>query len=66
VLVQVRRADGQPAIVDDRDLRVDVDRRRARAVPRIQRAGEEAAVAVVDVRKLANLAAALVVAALRM
>ena len=42
VRVQVRRADGEPAVVDDPDLRVDVHRVAEVPRPRVDRAGEEA------------------------
>ena len=41
VLVQVRRADRQPAVVNDPDLRVDVDRLPDGAVSGVERAGEK-------------------------
>ena len=57
VLVQVRRADGQPAIVDDRDLRVDVDRVAQLPGSGVHRAREKARVAVVGVDERCYLAA---------
>ena len=52
VLVEVRGADREPAVVDDADLRVHVDGVGERAVPGVERAGEEPAGAVVGLDQL--------------
>ena len=62
VLVQIRRADRQPAVVDDPDLRVDVDRLPVSTVARVERAGQEPPGAGVRIGEHADLAAAVVVA----
>jgi hypothetical protein len=41
VLVEVRRAEGQPAVVDDSDLCVDVDRLRRATASRNERVAEQ-------------------------
>jgi len=64
VLVQIRRTDGQPAVVDDPDLRVHVHPP-ARLAPLAQRAGEESACAVVGRGEDAELAARVVGAVVR-
>src|SRR5947207_2810475 len=66
VLVEVGGADRQPAVVDDPDLRVDVDRLPRGAVSGVQGAGEESAGAGVGHFEPANLAAAVLVAAVGM
>ena len=66
VLVQVRRADREPAVVDDADLRVDVDRLAAPSPACVERAREEAAGAVVGLDQHAELAARVVGAVVRL
>src|SRR5436190_3850250 len=66
VLVEVCRADRQPAVVDDPDLRVDVDRLPRGAVPGVAGTGEEPPGAGIGLFEPADLAAAVVVAAVRM
>ena len=56
-LVEVRRADGQPAIVDDADLRVHVHGVAQASLTGVDRAREEACVAVVGMDEGGNLAA---------
>ena len=56
-LVEVRRADREPPVVDDADLRVDVDEVAERPRPCVERAGEEALVAVVRVDQRRDRAA---------
>src|SRR3989442_7928717 len=63
VLVQVGGADRQPAIIDDPDLRVDVDQLPALAAPSVERTREESAGASIRVDEHADLSAAVVVAA---
>ena len=55
--VEVRRSDGEPAVVDDPDLRVHVDDVAERAFAGIHGAGEEAVVAGVGVDQRSDLAA---------
>jgi hypothetical protein len=65
VLVQIRRAEGHPAVVDDGNLGVDVDRVGTGARAGAERAGEDASVVAVCVDQLGEDAAGIVVAALR-
>ena len=60
VLVQVRRADREPAVVDDSDLRMDVDGIGEAAVACVERAREQAATSVVGVDQLSECAASVV------
>ena len=65
VLVQVRRADREPAVVDDPDLRMDVDGVGKAAVACVERAGEQAAASVVGGDQLCECAAGVVSARVR-
>ena len=66
VLVEVRRAEGQPRVVDDRDLGVHVNRVEEVARACVQRAGEQAAVVVVCLDQLAEHATCVVAAGVRL
>ena len=55
--VEVRGADGQPAVVDDPDLGVDVDDVAQRPLAGVHGAGEEAVVALVGLDQRRHLAA---------
>jgi len=55
VRVQVRGADGEPAVVDDADLRMHIDDVAQRAFTGVDGAGEEAVVAVVRVDERRDL-----------
>ena len=55
--VQVRRADGEPAVVDDPDLGVDVDRIAELPGSRVDRASEEACGLVGCVNECRDLSA---------
>ena len=57
VRVEVRGADGEPAVVDDADLGVDVDDVAQRSLARVDGAGEEAVVALVGLDQRRDLAA---------
>ena len=65
VLVEVRRAERQPAIVDDPDLRVDVHRARPELVEGAQRTCQEAAGAVVRFDEVCQLATRVVASVVR-
>src|SRR6476620_12459151 len=64
VLVEIRGAQGQPAVVDDCDLRVYVDRVGTWARPGAERASEDSPVLAVGVDQLGKDAAAVVGATL--
>ena len=60
VLVQVRRADCEPTIIDDSDLGMDVDGIGEAAMARVERAREQAAGSVVCLDQLGECAARVV------
>ncbi len=65
VLVEVRGAERQPTIVDDCDLRVDVDRAGAELAERAQRAGENSPCTVVCFDQIRQVAARVVAPVVR-
>ena len=66
MLVQVRRADRQPAIVDDPDLRVNIDRLRPVRCPRVEGARQETAGPAICLHEHPDLTVTFIVAAVGM
>ena len=66
VLVQVGGAEGEPGVVDDSDLGMDVDRIGVRAGARVERAGEDPAGVGVCFDQLGEHAPGVVAAGVRL